>query len=187
MKKTSVILALLFGSCICLQAQDKFFTKSGTIFFKCSKSPLEKIEATNRSATCVLDTKTGSLQFVILMKGFEFERALMQEHFNENYVESSKFPKSEFKGRILNNNEINYTKDGEYKAEVKGKLLIHGETRDVEAMGTLTVKDGKITAKAGFDVLLSDYNIRIPSVVSDKVTNNVNIMVDCKLQLFNGQ
>ncbi|HET9434751.1 MAG TPA: YceI family protein, partial [Chitinophagaceae bacterium] len=118
MKKTSIILALLFGSCIFLKAQDKFFTKSGTIFFKCSKSPLEKIEASNRSATCVLDTKTGSLQFVILMKGFEFERALMQEHFNENYVESSKFPKSEFKGQILNNNEINYAKDGEYKAEV---------------------------------------------------------------------
>ncbi len=186
MKKYSFIIILLLAGCLFSRAQDKFFTKSGTIFFKCTKSPLEKIEATNRSAICVLDTKTGSLQFAIQMKGFEFERALMQEHFNENYVESSKFPKSDFKGNILNNDEINYVKDGEYKAKVKGKLLIHGETKDVEAIGTLTIKDGKIIANTSFDILLSDYNIRIPSIVSDKVTNNVNIKVDCSLQQFKG-
>ena len=177
----------MFAACTFLRAQDKFYTKTGTIFFKCTKSPLEKIEATNRSATCVLDTKTGSLQFAILVKGFEFERALMQEHFNENYMESSKFPRSEFKGQVLNNNEINYNKDGIYKAIVKGKLQIHGETKDVETVGAMTVKEGKIIANSGFSILLSDYKIHIPSIVSDKIASNVNITVDCYLDQFKGQ
>ena len=187
MKKINLILFLMFGAGIFLRAQDKFYTKTGAIFFKCTKSPLEKIEATNRSATCVLDTKTGSLQFAILVKGFEFERALMQEHFNENYMESGKFPRSEFKGQILNNNDINYTKDGIYKTIVKGRLQIHGETKDVETIGTLTLKEGKIIASSGFNILLSDYNIHIPSIVSDKIANNVNITIDCNLELFKGQ
>jgi hypothetical protein len=187
MKKISLILIFMFAAGTFLRAQDKFYTKTGTIFFRCTKSPLEKIEATNRSATCVLDTKTGSLQFAILVKGFEFERALMQEHFNENYMESGKFPRSEFKGQILNNNEINYTKDGVYNTTVKGRLKIHGETKDVETIGTLTLKDGKISASSGFSILLSDYNIHIPSIVSDKIANNVNITIDCNLELFKGQ
>lgn len=163
-------------------SQDKYFTKTGKIFFKCTKSPLEKVEATNKSITCVLDTKTGNMQFAVLMKGFEFERALMQEHFNENFVESSRFPKSDFKGQIINNNEINYTKNGTYTAKVKGKLQIHGELRDVETTGTIVIKEGKIFSNSVFTVLLSDFNIGIPTLVSDKVSNTVNIAVDCSLE-----
>jgi hypothetical protein len=163
-------------------AQDKYFTKNGKILFKCTKSPLEKIEASNKGTTCVLDSKTGNMQFAVLMKGFEFERALMQEHFNENYVESHKFPKAEFKGQISNNSEINYTKDGTYAAKVKGQLTIHGVTKPVETTGTVTVKNGKIIAVADFTVQVSDYNISIPSLVSDKISNTVNINVDCNLE-----
>src|SRR5687768_16802327 len=90
-----------------LQAQDKFFTKSAKISFFSSAS-LEDIEAHNRSTQAVLDTKTGDIQFSLLMKGFEFRKALMQEHFNENFVESDKYPKAEFKGQVVNNSEINY-------------------------------------------------------------------------------
>jgi hypothetical protein len=175
-----LLLAILLPQAA--HSQDKYFTKTGTIQFKCTKSPLEKIEATNKSMTCVLDTKTGNMQFAVLMKGFEFERALMQEHFNENFVESSKFPKSEFKGTIVNNNEINYTKDGVYPVKVKGKLQIHGTNNDVESAGDVTIKDGRILTTSVFTVLLSDYNISIPSVVSDKISNTVNIKVDCNLE-----
>ena len=97
MKKQLVIIIITLFSASLANAQDKFFTKSGQVIFS-SKTSLENIEAHNKSATCVLDTKTGNLQFAVLMKGFEFEKALMQEHFNENYVESHKFPKAEFKG-----------------------------------------------------------------------------------------
>jgi hypothetical protein len=181
MKKTLVIAIVTLCFLPCLLAQDKYFTKTGKIFFKCSKSAMEKVEASNKSGTCVLDTKTGNLQFAILMKGFEFERALMQEHFNENYVESSKFPKSDFKGQIVNNSEINYSKDGTYPAKVKGKLQIHGETKDVEAAGTVIVKEGKVLTNSNFTILLSDYNISIPSLVTDKISNSVIITIDCSL------
>jgi polyisoprenoid-binding protein YceI len=173
-------LSLLF-SLTALQAQDKFFTKTGRIEFF-SKSPMEDINAKNKTVTAVLDTKTGAVQFSTLMKGFEFEKKLMQDHFNENYIESDKYPKGEFKGTITNNSTINYTKDGSYPARVKGKLSIHGVTRDVETTGTIKVNGGKLDLNSVFTILLSDYNIKIPSVVKDKVSNNIRITVDCKLE-----
>jgi polyisoprenoid-binding protein YceI len=118
------------------------------------------------------------------MKGFEFDRALMQEHFNENYVESSKFPKAEFKGTILNNEKINYGSEGKYKVEVKGLMTIHGETKEVSTTGEIEVKEGKIKAEANFSVLLADYKISIPGLVADKVNKTAKIEVDCKLELF---
>ncbi|MES1225495.1 MAG: YceI family protein, partial [Bacteroidota bacterium] len=172
-----ILIAVTIG-----HTQDKFFTKTGKIFFKCTKpSSPEKIEGTNKSITCVLDTKTGNIQFAVLMKGFEFERALMQEHFNENYAETDKFPKSEFKGQVLNNTEINYAKAGSYSARVKGSLQIHGETKNVETTGTITIRDGKPELNATFQVLLSDYKISIPSLVSDKISNTVDIAIEGKL------
>lgn len=164
-----------------LHAQDKYFTKSGKVQFY-SKAPMEEIEARNKTAAAILDTKTGALQFSVLMKSFEFEKALMQEHFNENYVESDKFPKADFKGTIVNNSAINYSKDGQYTAQIKGKLTIHGVTRDVETTGTIKVNGGKIEAASAFGIALSDYQISIPSVVKDKIANNVKITVDCNLE-----
>lgn len=183
MKKNSLILiAVLMLANTAVKAQDKFFTKNGKIFFKCTKSPLEKIEAINKSSICVLDTKTGNMQFAVLMKGFEFERALMQEHFNENYVESSKYPKAEFKGQVVNNDDVKYNTDGTYTVKVKGTLVMHGETKDVETTGTIQVKNGKVSANADFLILLSDFKISIPTIVNDKISNNVNISVDCMLE-----
>lgn len=182
--KSLVLIFILFVSAS-VMAQDKYFTKSGRISFV-SKAALENIDANHKSVTCVLDTKTGNLQFAVLMKGFEFEKALMQEHFNENYVESSKYPKGEFKGQVLNNAEINYAKDGTYSAKVKGMLTMHGETREVETTGNVVVKDGKLHATAEFSILLSDFKIEIPKVVKDNVSNTVKITVDCSLEPLKG-
>src|SRR5215207_9212501 len=134
-----VVASLVFSSII--HGQGKFYTKTGNISFF-SKTDLEDIDAHNRSVTCVLDTKTGNVQFSVLMKGFEFKKALMQEHFNEDWIESDKYPKGEFKGQIANNATIDYTKEGTYPAKVNGQLTIHGETKEVETDGTLSVKDG---------------------------------------------
>lgn len=179
MKKIFFLAAIVLS--VNVQAQDKYFTKSGSIAFE-SKAPLENIEAKHKSVTSVLDTKTGNMQFAVLMKGFEFEKALMQEHFNENYVESHKFPKAEFKGQIINNDEINYGKDGTYPAKVKGKLTLHGETKDVEAAGTITVKNGKVLTSSTFNILLSDYKVEIPRIVKENISNSVKIIVDCALE-----
>src|ERR1041384_186300 len=115
---TSGLLLIVSSS---LSAQGKFSTKSGKISFFSSTS-MEDISAINKSVVTLLDTKTGDVQFAALMKGFEFKKALMQEHFNSDYVESSKFPKAEFKGQVTNNSDIKYTTNGSYSAKVKGKL-----------------------------------------------------------------
>ena len=182
MKKHLLMAFALLAATVSM-AQDRYFTKSGKISFF-SKSSLENIEAHNKSVTCVLDTKTGNLQFAVLMKGFEFEKALMQEHFNENYVESHKFPKAEFKGQVVNNAAVNYTKDGSYPVVVKGTLTLHGVTRLVETQGTIIVKSGKIEADASFNVLLADYSITVPNLVKDNISKSININVDCSLEVL---
>ena len=179
--KKGIISCCLFLIAASSIAQDKFFTKSGNIQFS-SKGVIETIEATHRSVTCVLDSKTGDMQFAVLMKGFEFRKALMQEHFNENYVESDKYPKSEFRGQITNNSEINYTSDGVYTAHIKGKLTLHGQTKDVEADGKITVKGGKLQASSKFKIQMSDYDIDIPGSVAQNMSDTINITVNCTLE-----
>ena len=182
-KNFLLVIAFIFFSGI--THSQKFYTKSGKITFDAtsSNSP-ERVDGVNRTATCVIDSKTGNMQFAVLMKGFAFERALMEEHFNENYVESNKFPKAEFKGMITNNEAVNYSKDGNYPVKVKGKLTIHGETKDVETEGKLVIQGGKINAVAEFSVQLADYNISIPGVVADKVSKTAKIGVSCALELL---
>jgi len=181
LKKNLILFATLVLTVSVSFGQGKFYTKTGKVSF-ISKAPLEEIEGKNKTVTAVVDSKTGAMQFAIQMKGFEFEKQLMQQHFNENYVESDKYPKAEFKGTISNNSTINYSKDGNYPAKVKGKLTIHGVTKDVETTGTLKINGGKIDANSTFNVLISDYNIKIPAVVKDKVSNTIKITVDCDLE-----
>ena len=180
-KKNLLAFAALVLFTTAVNAQDRYFTKTGTIAFF-SKASLEDIEAKNKTVTAVLDTKSGAVQFSVQMKGFEFEKKLMQEHFNENYMESGKYPKADFKGAVANNSSVNYSKDGSYNVTVKGKMTIHGVTKDVEAPGTIKVSAGKIEATSTFNILLADYNISIPSVVKDKISNSIKITVDTKLE-----
>lgn len=179
-------LFLLISVCIAVSGSlsaQKYFTKSGTIGFDAtSPSSPEKIEGINRSATCVIDTKSGAIQFAVLMKGFAFERALMEEHFNENYAESSKYPKSEFKGKLKDVEGIDFSKDGTYSLKVKGDLSMHGQTKEVETTGNVIVKSGKISATADFNVKLSDFDISIPGLVADKVAKVAKITVSCSLE-----
>ena len=178
------ILFIIGAFCLVISsnAQGRYFTKTGKINFDATvpKSP-ENIDGINKNSTCVLDSKTGDIQFMVLMKGFEFDRALMKEHFDENYAESDKFPKTVFKGVIDNNAAINYAKDGTYAAKVSGKLTMHGETKDINTEGKISVKGGKIMVSAEFSALLADYKIVIPQLVADKVAKTAKIIVDCTL------
>jgi polyisoprenoid-binding protein YceI len=176
-KAATIVLGLVFAAAGAV-AQDKYFTKTGKISFY-SKATLENIEAHNRSVTAVLDSKTGNVQFSASVKGFEFEKALMQEHFNENYMESNKHPKADFKGQITNNSDIDYTKDGTYNARVKGKLTIHGETKDVDTDGTVTVKGEKVQLAGDFNVALADYKIKNDKM--NNISNTIRVSVNCTL------
>ena len=178
MKKWMVLLFL--GHSLCSSAQ-QLVTRNGYIGFF-SKTPFEDIRAESNQTAAALDPAKQTLAFAVLMKGFLFRKELMQEHFNENYVESNKYPKGEFKGSITNNSTITYTNDGSYPAEVSGKLTIHGITKDVKAKGSVKVNGGKINVASVFNILLSDYKIKIPSIVKEKLSNNIKITVDCLLE-----
>lgn len=180
MKKMPALIFLLIAALPSAWCQGKFYTRTGNISFV-TKGVLETVRAENKTVTCVLNSQTGQIQFSVLMRGFEFRKALMQEHFNENYVESEKYPNAQFNGQI-SNPIPDLSKDGTYPAKVAGKLTLHGITRDIATEGTITVKQGQIQANAAFHILLSDYSIKIPALVKNSLSNTVNIAVACMLQ-----
>ena len=181
MKKIPALIFLFSLFVTTAWSQGKFYTRTGNISFV-TKGVLETVRAENKTVTCVLESQTGQLQFSVLMRGFEFKKALMQEHFNENYVESEKYPDAQFKGQIIGSPVPDLSKDGTYPVKVAGKLTLHGVTQDISTEGTLSVKQGKIQANAAFNILLSDYRIKIPSIVKNSLSNTVNIAVACMLQ-----
>jgi hypothetical protein len=179
MKKFTIILAVILLTSTLANAQ-KFMTKTGSIKFF-SDTPVEKIEAVNRQVNSALDFSTGSFVFKVLIKGFEFEKALMQEHFNENYMESEKFPNSTFNGKITNIKDVNLSKDGVYKVVAEGDLSMHGVTNKVKVNGTLEIKGGKVIGKATFNVAPKDYNITIPKAVINNISETIRVDVNISL------
>ncbi len=182
MKKLAVLFIMItlvfqYGNAQC------YLTKTGQISFF-SDSPMEKIEAHNNQVNSVLDTKTGDFVFKVLMKSFVFEKALMQEHFNENYVESDEFPNATFVGKVTNMDAIDFSKPGTYDATVEGKLTIHGQTQPVVTNGTFEVKQDGIDGKSVFFVKLVDYNISIPGAVAGKIAEEIEVTVDVQLKPF---
>ena len=177
--KLLLVSSLIFFSFI-TSAQVRYYTKNAKINFF-SETPLEDIDASNNSSVSVLDTQNGSLQFSLLVKGFEFENEEMQDHFNDDYMESDKFPKAEFKGTLVNNSSIDYKKPGTYNVQVKGLLTIRGVTKEVQSNGTLKVNNDNIKANSTFHIALADYGIKIPKLVNDKIAKTIKITVDAKL------
>lgn len=166
-------------ACIALQVSaQKFMTRSGKISFF-STTPIENIEAFNNEVAAAVNTASGDVVFQVPIKSFKFEKQLMQEHFNESYMESDKFPKAEFKGKM---NPASFTKDGTYKTTVNGKLTIHGVTKDVQIPGTVIVKGGELTLNTKFNVATADYNIQIPSVAKGKIANQIEVTVNSVLK-----
>lgn len=155
-----------------MQAQT-FMTRNGNVSFF-SKTPLEDIKAENSQAFAAVDLTKKSVAFTLLQRNFLFPKQLMQEHYNENYVESDKFPKAQFSGTFTGDVP---NKPGTYKVQVSGQLTLHGVTQQITVPGELEVKDGKVTAKSAFAVKPSDFNIKIPSLVKDKIASQINIQI----------
>ena len=179
MKNVIVVAVLLLSAQLAIG--QKYFSKTGKISFY-STAALEKIEAHNPSASTVIDLSTGAMEWAVLIQGFKFEKALMQEHFNENYMESTKFPKAKFKGKIDNLTSVNFAKDGEYPVTVSGTMEIHGVTKPITSQGTIIVKNGVITSKSKMSVLIADYNIEIPKLVADNIAKKVDITIEADYQ-----
>ncbi len=175
MKKIFVLLLSVL-SVYAANAQ-KYISKNGHVSFY-SSTPIENIEANNNQAASILDASTGELVFNVLIKSFEFKNALMQEHFNENYMESDKFPKASFKGKITNISAVSFSKDGCYNVDVTGDLTIHGVTKPVTAKGSISVKGETVSAESKFLVQPSDYNIQIPKLVEGKIAKQIEVRID---------
>ncbi|MES2240784.1 MAG: YceI family protein [Bacteroidota bacterium] len=173
--KKIILLAMLLVSAIGL-AQEKMISKSTNIVFEASVPSFEEVKATNNSTTLVLNPKTGEIAGLALMKGFRFKVALMEEHFNENYIESDRYPKAIFKGKIdgFDTNSLTSTpKD----FIINGKLELHGKSVAVKAVAKMSQSASGISILCNFSVNASDFNISIPSVVKNKVSNKINIQV----------
>jgi hypothetical protein len=149
-------------------------TKTGFIGFY-SKTSLEDIKAENNQTYAVLDPGSHHLAFAVLLKGFIFPKELMQEHFNENYVESDKFPKATFSGSCTG--DLDLTKEGVYQVVIKGDLSLHGVTKPIETTAQFEVKKDEILATSTFNVKPEDFQISIPSLVRDKIASQISVKV----------
>jgi polyisoprenoid-binding protein YceI len=151
-----------------VSSQVRYFSKTASVSFY-SKALFEDIEAHNNTAICALDATSGKIELSVPIKGFAFENSLMQEHFNENYLESDKFPKAAFRGSMPAISTIDLSKDGIYKVALTGSLYIHGVSKDIGTDAIFTVKGGVVAATAEFVIKPEDYDIKIPALVRDKI------------------
>jgi polyisoprenoid-binding protein YceI len=183
------LLMLLASVTTATNAQNKYFTRTGTVIFDAEGKldDIEEIKAKNTTATCVLDAATGQIEWAVTMNKFSFANSLMQKHFNENYVESEKYPKASFKGKINDIGKVNFEKDGTYPVGVKGTMTLHGVTKEVDVKGTVTVEKGKILVNSGFDIPLKDYKIDIPTVVFVKIAESAKVSVSAALEILKGK
>ncbi len=182
MKKLSlnIILAVaLLTISFVAQTQDRHVSSKTHIKFF-STTPVEDIEAHNYASVSTINSKTGEVVFSVPMQSFEFEKAMMQQHFNnEHFLETNVYPKSKFKAIITNLDEIDFTKDGEYQAEIEGEMIIRDKTNPIKDSGTITVKGQTLTVNSVFDLTLADYGITFneSEMVSKKIGKSVEITV----------
>ncbi|MEQ1798402.1 MAG: YceI family protein [Lacibacter sp.] len=184
MKKQFILLILIFLVSYVSRAQDMYITRNGQVTFF-STTPVEDIRAVNNEASSVINTKTGAMQFIVLIKGFQFKKTAMQEHFNrKDYMDSDNFPKSEFKGTIIDLSKVDFKKDGNYPVTVEGNLTMHGVTNKLKTSGVISVKEGRISSTSKFKIKLADYKISVPAIVASKVADVVEVTVTCSYDVY---
>lgn len=172
-----LLITALLASPLALRAQDRFATRTGHITFH-SSTPMENIEADNHKVSSVFDINTSAIEFAVLIKAFTFDKALMQEHFNENYMESNTYPKATFKGKVTGLPEGAAAKPGTYSVAATGDLTIHGVTKPVTVPGTITVNaDGTLKLTTKFNVKPEDHGIKIPGMVRDNIAKEIEVTV----------
>jgi polyisoprenoid-binding protein YceI len=178
MKKLSFLAFMLISQ---LAFAQKYFTREGHVSFF-SKTDVEDIDAHNYKASTVLDLGTGAVEVAILLKAFEFKKALMQEHFNENYVESDKYPKAVLKAKMTGFDAGQLGKNGSHPITVTGDFNLHGVSKPVSIPATLEVKEGKLLVNAVLMVKPADYNITIPKVVENNISKEIKVTVQLTLE-----
>ncbi|MBC8756580.1 YceI family protein [Kordia sp. YSTF-M3] len=173
-----LVLCLLFV--VGTVSAQKYYTKTGETDFKASVDAFEPVEAKSNSTTSILKVDTGDLAALLFMKSFHFKVALMEEHFNENYMDSDKFPKATFKGKLkdFNMSDLSATAK-EYK--LSGTLTVRGKAKEIETTAMISKDGDKIVIKSFFTVKPQDFDIDIPSIVRDKIAKEINVTLNYEL------
>lgn len=179
--KKRLLIAFLILPFMGVTGQEKFFSRNGEISFF-SKTPLEDIEAHSKDGIGILDASTGEVIARVSIKTFEFEKKLMQEHFNENYLESDKYPRAEFKGSIESFDLSKLIPGEMMEYKVKGKITIHGKTRDLNTLIKLKKDGSVIQASGSFTVLLKDHDIKVPKVVVKNIAEEIDVKMKFDLK-----
>jgi polyisoprenoid-binding protein YceI len=172
---------LFIAACGTSMAQSKYIDRAGKASFF-SAALIEDIEAHNDQAVSLVDIESGELVASMLMKSFNFRKALMQEHFNENYVESNKYPKATFKGKITNIDAFEISKNGKYTWNIDGDITIHGVTRRISLTANASVENGTIKAQSVFPLVVKDFKIEIPRLVRNNIAEELEVTVSFNFQ-----
>ncbi|WP_299556206.1 YceI family protein [Seonamhaeicola sp.] len=171
MKNLLYILAFLSINAF---GQTKYLTKTGTVSFEASVPSFEEVKATNKSVTAIINTDNGEFAALVLVKGFRFKNALMEEHFNENYAESDTYPKATFKGTIKDFDVTTLNKES--KLSVNGTLTFHGESKELNDVSVVLSKEqDNISMSGAFKALASDFNIKIPKIIRNKIAEDIEV------------
>ncbi len=184
--KTNANVIQLFLCYLCLLVfgisfgQDKYIDKNGTVVFEASEKLFEEVKATNTSTTAIYNIETNEIAALALMKGFRFKNSLMEEHFNENYMESDIYPKAIFKGKLVDfdTETLNATTT---EVQLKGTLELHGKQKEIETVLSIQKVDDIISLTGTFSVTPADFDIDIPKIVRNKIAKVVNVTFDFKL------
>ncbi|WP_460219264.1 YceI family protein [Psychroserpens sp. MEBiC05023] len=177
MKKIVIILIGLMSMNVTAQ---KYFTKTGTTEFKASVEAFEPVEAKNKSTTVILNIENGQIAGLLFVKAFHFEIALMQEHFNENYMDSDKYPKATFRGQ-LEEFDLNNLSNESQEFKLKGTLIVRGKEKKIDAIALLKKEGDKILFTSAFNVKPQEFNIKIPSIVREKIASSINLTLNYEL------
>ena len=165
-----------------LLAQNKYMTRTGSAHFVADGIIKDDVQARSNTVTAVLDASTGQVQARIPVNSFVFRKALMQEHFNENYLESHRFPNASFKGQIQGWNDQLLQKSGSQKIRFVGTIEVHGVARDINEAGLLEVSNGIIHLETDFKLVVADYGIKVPALVRDKIAKEAEVHVQANLK-----
>lgn len=173
--KNRILMAMMtltiFGQAV---AQSPLIDRSGTASFF-SDAPLEDIEATNNEVLGAIDLEKGTLAVSMFMEGFHFDKSLMEEHFNENYIESDKFPKATFKGVINDFSSLDFSKPGSFEAFVEGEIELHGVTKPLKSLAKFDVSESKLVAATTFELSVAEFDIKIPRLVFKNIAEVVEV------------
>lgn len=178
-----ILYTLIFTLLVISQvkSQDKFITKTGYVSFF-SHSLVEDIKAENNQGLSIIDIKTGEIVIQLLMRSFIFKKALMQEHFNENYIESSTYPKAIFKGKVLNYDQL-VNEDSE--AEIEGTLFVHGKEKEIKIKVKTHYVSDELIIRGNFMVEVADFDIKIPTIVVNNIAKIVKVSFEFHHKPYN--